>query len=172
MSFLLKILSLVYAFSIIIFPSLVTAHVVKSDKSIGAVLHIDPDDDPIAGEKSTFFFDIKDKSGRFQESNCKCKLIVKQSDIVIYEELFNRSGGGTFSFPERGVYSVSAVGEPISGNTFTPFELSYNIRVERGVGKNTEKVNISNRIPFVLTGVIASLFLFIFIRYKIVHSIK
>ncbi len=43
--------------------STVSAHVLVMDeeKSAGAILHVIPDDDPVAGKKSTLFFDIQDK---------------------------------------------------------------------------------------------------------------
>ena len=148
------------------------AHVVESDQSIGAVLHIDPDDDPIAGEVSTFFFDIKDKTGRFQENNCLCKLRIQQDGQTLYEELFNQPGGGTYTFPSRGIYAVSAVGEPLTDGAFDSFSLDYTIRVERGAGQNTSSGQANERIPLVIAGIGAALFLFVFIRYKIVHSIK
>ena len=54
----------------------VQAHILKTDGSIGAVLHIDPDDDPIARQSSYFFFEFKDKQNIFKLENCDCKITI------------------------------------------------------------------------------------------------
>lgn len=172
MSRLLLISGLVAIFCIILLPVTTLAHVVESDRGIGAVLHIDPDDDPIAGEVSTFFFDIKDTAGGYRENNCRCRLVIKQDGQTLYDELFNRPGGGTYTFPTRGIYSVAAVGSPLSGNSFQPFNLEYTIRVERGEGIDVSSNRTAQRLPIVVGVIGAILFLFIFIRYKIVNNIK
>lgn len=56
-NFLFMITGLLLVFAL---PQTASAHVLQTDGSIGAVLHVDPDDNPIIGEKATFFFDLKD----------------------------------------------------------------------------------------------------------------
>lgn len=49
---------------VLILPASVSAHVLITDKNnqIGSVLHITPDDDPIAGQPSALYFDIESKN--------------------------------------------------------------------------------------------------------------
>ncbi len=97
-------------FCIVILPgSTVGAHVLVTDeeKSTGAILHVIPDDDPIAGKKSTLFFDIQDK-------------IVESDSTVILTITPQRGGESEFVktaidgslvtaeyvFPNQGAYEI------------------------------------------------------------------
>lgn len=58
------LVALVGVLTIMSFSQKAYAHVLVSDESntVGAVLHITPDDDPIAGESAHIFFDVQDKN--------------------------------------------------------------------------------------------------------------
>lgn len=117
----------------------VYAHVLKTDGSIGAILHIDPDDDPVAGQSSGFFFDFKDTQNKFQPQNCNCTFSILESNKEIFSQpLFQdnqnpslTSASLFFVFPKRDVYQVKVVGVPKSPNLFQPFTLIYNVRVDK-----------------------------------------
>src|SRR5689334_16513316 len=83
-------LKLFIAFSFLIFslflPQKVSAHILKYDGSIGAVLHVNPDDDPIAGETTGFFFEFKDKKNKFLPENCDCLVRVTKEGSEIYSQ--------------------------------------------------------------------------------------
>lgn len=121
------------------FASPALAHVLQSDSSVGAVLHIDPADDPIAGEASSFFFEFKDKKGKFESSKCNCIFSVLENGSEIYRQnLFQNSSDPNlnnpsvfYTFPNRGVYTIRVTGEPNQAGMFEPFTLTYDIRVER-----------------------------------------
>ncbi len=133
-------------------PQTALAHILKSDGSIGAVLHISPDDDPIAGEQSSFYFEFKDKEGKFDPQKCLCNVTILQSDKDIYSQpLFKdnlepslKNASFSFTFPERDVYKVKISGTSVGGE-FAAFELIYDIRVERSVNsepvKSTDEEN-------------------------------
>jgi hypothetical protein len=163
-----------YAFSFI-HPvvSPVFAHVLLTDKSIGAVVHINPDDDPIAGQSSDFFFEFKDKDNRFDPRACDCKYQIKQGDKIISQgDLF--SGGNDPSlenasfnviFPEVGIYSLTLTGNPINPGQFSNFVLTDSIRVERSSTVNsstsTQSTNFftDHWIHFVVFGIGLVIFL-------------
>ncbi len=107
----------------------VLAHVLETDGSIGAVMHIDPDDDPIVATPSYFFFEFKDTKGRFDLKNCNCKVsILKDKNQIYSSSLSNPTF--TYVFPERNVYQIKVEGKAIN-NSFQDFKLIYTVRVER-----------------------------------------
>src|SRR5947207_173429 len=73
-------------FSILFFSGSVSAHILQTDKNIGAVLHIDPEDDPIAGEQSGFFFEFKDIQNKFEPKNCTCTISIIRENKEIYSQ--------------------------------------------------------------------------------------
>ena len=115
------------------------AHVLKSDGSVGAVIHVSPEDDPIAREPTDFFFEFKDKSGKFKPEDCDCNGIILQNGKQIYSApLFQNStnpslenASFSFTFPEKDVYKVQASGKPTTPGAFEPFTLTWDIRVSR-----------------------------------------
>lgn len=120
-------------------PRTVSAHVLKTDGSIGAVIHVSPDDDPVARTSTDFFFDIKDKSSKFSPDTCDCKAAIIQGGKEIYSApLFQNSNGPSldsasfsFTFPEKDVYKVQISGKPTTPNAFQPFTLSWDLRVAK-----------------------------------------
>ncbi len=117
----------------------VQAHVLKSDGSIGAVLHVSPEDDPIARQLTSFFFELKDKNGQFQPGNCDCKGDILQNGKIIYSApLFQNNSSPSldnasfsFTFPEKDIYQVQVSGKPTTTGTFQPFNLVWDVRVAR-----------------------------------------
>ncbi len=52
----------IFLFFGFLLPSPAAAHILASDQVIGAVLHIDPNDNPIVNKVSGFFLEFKDKN--------------------------------------------------------------------------------------------------------------
>ncbi len=151
----------------------VSAHVLETAGSIGAVLHIDPDDDPVAGEKSGIYFEIKDKTNRFKAQDCNCRLIIDRAGQTIYDQPFTKSEGGEFTFPARDVYTVKAVGAPKITGAFDSFELSYDIRVQRGMnqqGVSTINSGQTKKIALLIVALVAIIVLVVGLRYKITKN--
>lgn len=123
----------------------VEAHILKTDGTIGAVLHIDPEDDPIVGQPTYFFFEFKDKTGKFQPALCDCTVTITSHDKPLYSQSLFQSNkdqnltSSTFSytFSEKNIYTVTVSGKPIQPNTFQSFVLVYDIRVERTASPTT-----------------------------------
>lgn len=135
LKYLFLIVSLIFIFQ----PKLVFAHVLKTDGDIGAILHIDPDDDPIAGSLSTFFFEFKDRTDKFKPQDCDCNISIFEGGKDIYSQpLFQNNpspsldnASFSYTFPEKNVYQVTIYGKPKTPNEFQTFYLNYDIRVAR-----------------------------------------
>jgi hypothetical protein len=126
-----------------------SAHVLKSDGSIGAVIHIEPDDDPIIGEDATFFFEFKDKDNKFGLSRCDCSFSIFDGNERVFSESFAKASGSgdlsspefTYIFPKKGVYTLTVIGKPLSDQDFKNFTLEYDLRVDRETGDQNSRNN-------------------------------
>lgn len=105
------------------------AHVLVTDGSVGTVLHVSPDDNPIVGQPTSFFFEFKDKANTFAREFCHCAFVIKRHGQVLFTQPLSTSN--SFTFPERDLYQVQVIGQPLLGQTFEPFTLTYDIRVAR-----------------------------------------
>jgi hypothetical protein len=118
---------------------IVEAHVLVYDRDIGAVMHIDPDDAPVAKEQSAFFFEFKDTQNKFDPVNCDCTFSISENGTEIYSQpLFQNStkptlnnAGVFYTFSKKDVYEIKIVGKPNSQNAFQSFTLVYNVRVDQ-----------------------------------------
>ncbi len=171
------IIILAIVLSVVSFVEPVDAHTLKTDGPIGAVIHISPEDDPIVGEQSDFFFEIKDKENKFQLSKCHCEALVVKDERVIYSTTFSQHNGDPsltsssfgYTFPEKGIYKIMVNGMPIESFTFDSFSLVYEIRVSRESDKQNLPVQTSNVSDFtqqsilhyVILSVIAAVFIII-----------
>lgn len=126
-------------FFIFLSPTEIFAHTLESSGSIGAVMHVTPDDDPIAGEVSGFYFEFKDKNNTFKPEDCICTVSIKKGESEIFsKDLFGENSDPSlsnasfnFTFPERNIYKIIIKGAPKTSGEFQNFELSYDMRVER-----------------------------------------
>ena len=122
-----------------VFPVTASAHVLKYDGSIGAVLHVNPDDDPIVGKETNFFFEFKDKNSKFNPADCDCVVTIYAEGKEIYStDLFASNAkpdlsnaSFSFVFPAKNIYKIVVIGEPKNSDSFQKFTLSYDVRVSR-----------------------------------------
>lgn len=134
----LKLLLLIILL-LFVFPNSVDAHTLKANSTVGAVMHISPEDDPIAGEESGFFFEFKDTENKFKPEECECIISVYQGDIeLISQPLFANNPNPSltnasffYTFPGRDVYKIKITGKPKTPGAFNEFSLEYDQRVER-----------------------------------------
>jgi hypothetical protein len=139
----------IYLLSLFLVVPNAYAHVLKSDGSIGAVMHVNPEDDPIVGQESSFFFEFKDKKNTFKPQDCDCHFSVLQNSKELFTQpLFQNNSDPSlanasvsYTFAEKGVYKIKVTGKSLSDNTFDPFTLEYDIRVERTVSENAQPQN-------------------------------
>lgn len=114
----------------LVFSNNASAHVLITDetKTKGAVLHIIPGDDPIAGEESTLYFDMQ---AELVNANNSVKLFIK--DYSGSEQLVETKTDGTlvtaeYVFPTQGVYEIKFI---VAANT-TEYIFTQSQRVSRG----------------------------------------
>lgn len=159
-----KTLLIVLLFSFFLIPQQAFAHVLQADGSVGAVLHIDPDDEPYAGQPASFFFEFKDKQNKFSPQNCDCTIRILENGKELYSQaLFQNNqnpsltnASFSYTFPQLDVYQVVVSGKPLA-NEFQPFTLTYDIRVDRQASPNSQTQTQPNffsihLIHFVLAG--------------------
>ena len=138
------------------------AHFLKTDGSIGAVLHIEPDDSPIAGKDTPFYIDILDRSGKFQFSHCVCTVLVKEGGREIISQPL-LSSSGVLNFPQQDVYQVSIVGRPEQPGLFQPFTLLYDVRVDQGLAYAQFRGLSKTQTALLIVGILAIISSFIFL---------
>jgi len=115
-------------------PSLSFAHTLKTHSTVGALFHVDPNDQPIAGMPATIYIELQDKSNLLTTDNCNCKLVISMLDKEVFAAPIFQPGSASlatktaFTFPEAGVYTVSLEGEPTDG--IEPFDLDYEVEVK------------------------------------------
>lgn len=109
----------------------VSAHVLQTDGTIGAVVHIDPSDAPVTGSLSTFFFEFKDTKNTFSLADCICEVQILKNSQSIYTTMLREKPVATYKFTEPNIYTIQIKGTA-SANQFSSFTLSYPIRVEQG----------------------------------------
>ena len=84
------------------------AHVLIHDTSStnGAVLHIVPDDDPIAGKKATLFFDMQARAGKDTKVNLTIRRDGADKAVPVKTSLDGSLVTTDFVFPSQGVYHL------------------------------------------------------------------
>lgn len=108
----------------------VSAHVLVMDttNSMGAILHIIPDDDPVAGEKAEIYFD---KQGR-QIDGSTVTLNIRNSDAND-EQIDTKTEGtlttASYIFPTQGAYEMKFTIKEAD----TTYVFEHTQRVSRGV---------------------------------------
>ena len=117
-------------------PALVSAHFLVMSGDIGAVLHMDPNDDPIAGQPTAFYLDIKQRSSAFNLANCDCSVALSQDSTNLYSQPLT-SPTFNYTFPKKAVYGLDFKGTPLNGATFKPFTLHWDIRIDRSGNTTT-----------------------------------
>ncbi len=130
----------------------VMAHALKTDGTLGAILHIDPDDSPIAGDLSTFVFEFTTTNGQFSIDQCQCQVSITQSDKEVYHQQLSDIAF-TYVFPEKDIYQLTVTGKP-------QFKLKWDIRVEKQTAPS------QNFNYWIIGGIMAVLFLSAFIYAK------
>lgn len=137
---------IIFSISSLSLPSFVLAHETQSNNGIGAILHVDPGDAPIAGQDSTLFFEFTDMEGKLDLNNCKCSVVISRDGQEVLSQEFTgipgtegTSGMIDFIFPEPGIYKTLVTGIPKEEGQFKSFKLNFSTRVEKDfIGTVTE----------------------------------
>ena len=120
------------------------AHILRVNNGTSAELHIEPDDAPTAGTRTTYLLSFQQSDGTFSLERCTCSIafikdgtIVAQHTLAITNATLSRD---TFTLKEPGMYTFRVSGSPSANATFMPFTLEYAVRVGRNA---TDSAGIS-----------------------------
>ncbi|MEN9407137.1 MAG: hypothetical protein RLZZ455_353 [Candidatus Parcubacteria bacterium] len=138
----------------ILFPQTSHAHILEKSGTIGGVIHIDPDDDPIVGQESSIMIELKDTESLLTKDNCTCSFEIISEGKTLYEQpLFqgiensDQSIAIPYTFPRRDIYLLRIKGQALD-KEFNPFTLEYSIRVSR---EQSEKKSLTSSVSFLST---------------------
>jgi hypothetical protein len=148
------------AFCLLPFTFIASAHNVKTTADVGGTLHIQPNDNPRAGEPSQVWIALTRKGGKvipLKECNCQLAVyaephspkepaLLEPSLQAITAERYKGIPGSEITFPKPGAYLVQLSGKPASGASFQPFKLKFEVTVAVGTTsvietQNTQPVN-------------------------------
>ncbi len=140
MRFMTSFMAFLFLIVMLSMPNLAGAHFEKTDKTISAELHVDPNDNPIPGEQAFLYFLFGDSTNRFSLSDCNCSLTISEAGKQIYKQMVvyrldpHPNIWGTripYVFPARDVYHLTLTGKPKTLNAFQAFSISWDFRVEQ-----------------------------------------
>ncbi len=138
-------------FAFVVAPA--SAHKVQIAEDVGSTLHIEPNDNPKAGEPSLAWFALTRKGGKvIPLRECNCKLAVYSQNgtqdtspvrspplKAMSAEGYQGIPGADIVFPKPGAYQVQLSGTPASGAKFKPFSLTYTVTVAGGKSAGTAR---------------------------------
>ncbi|MEH2108604.1 hypothetical protein [Nostoc sp.] len=134
------------------------AHKVEVASDVGGTLHIEPNDNPRAGEASQAWFALTRRGGKvIPLSQCNCQLAVYAEPYAAGEppliepqlqpvaaERYQGIPGAEVVFPKPGIYELQLNGKPVSGARFKPFEFKFEVTVAGGSTQNTRNLRDVN----------------------------
>lgn len=128
-------IALVLFVALLISPK-ANAHVLlkSAEGDCAAVMHVNPDDDPVAGQASSLFFDIQKKDLQIDESGTL--LTIAEGDNSTSPEsleVTDTTVSAVHAFPSQGNYSLRLVVTNTSGDSCV---LKHTFRVTRGVSNS------------------------------------
>ncbi len=116
------------------------AHEVRTSQEIGGTIHIEPNDRPIAGKKSTIWIALTKRGGEIiPYGKCNCRLEVRSlsdrniqftvaNPLAIIERYLGLPSMQV-TFPQVGRYELKLSGSAREGEDFQPFELTFTTNV-------------------------------------------
>lgn len=139
MKYTSRFLSILVSFTLLVAasPGVASAHVLKEDNGISALLHIEPDDNPVAGQPTVLKLDFGDRNDAFNLVHCRCQLqlAVNEDQVIKTVTLAPGPNGGTLdttatvTFPKIDKYDVILKGQATDGS-FPDFHLDYDVAVD------------------------------------------
>ena len=135
MKFIKKLLFIILFF--LLFVNLVSAHSQKFDQSFGLILHVEPNDEPVAKQKSDLRLLFTQTPANFDPAQGSCIVEIYQGEKLLYrQDVFRETQKiddihFNFVFPEIGIYKVKVAGVPDQTGIFQSFNFEYDLRVEK-----------------------------------------
>ncbi|TVP61092.1 MAG: hypothetical protein EA343_15315 [Nodularia sp. (in: Bacteria)] len=134
------------------------AHQVQIAADVGATLHIEPNDNPRAGEPTQAWFALTRKGGQvIPLAQCDCELLIyaqphtpgepaliEPSLEPVAAERYQGIPGAEITFPKPGRYQLQLSGKPASEASFKPFQFEFEVTVAAGTARNPGNVQDGN----------------------------
>ncbi|MEA5512719.1 hypothetical protein [Nodularia sp. UHCC 0506] len=144
---------------IITYPT--SAHQVQISEDVGATIHIEPNDNPRAGEPTQAWFALTRKGGEtIPLAQCDCELLIYAEPHIpgepaliepslepVTAERYQGIPGAEINFPKPGRYQLQLTGKPTIEASFKPFQFKFEVTVAAGTARkpeNVQDVNNSN----------------------------
>lgn len=127
-------------------PQSAWAHELQQNNGVSAVLHIVPDDNPVAAEDTYLEFEFSSQNAGFDLATCQCTVSFQAAPNQLQTaKIFNHdnspvSGHAVINFPQAGVYTLQVQGYTSAALT-EHFKLSY---IERVAPGGDDAVSISS----------------------------
>jgi hypothetical protein len=129
------------------------AHQVQIAEDVGATLHMEPNDQPRAGEFTQAWFALTRKGGQVLPlTECDCELLIYAQPYVpgepaliapdlepVTAERYQGIPGAEIMFPKPGRYQLQLIGKPTTEGSFKPFKFEFDVTVARGTAINALK---------------------------------
>ncbi|MEA5502758.1 hypothetical protein VB735_06470 [Halotia wernerae UHCC 0503] len=139
----------------------VSAHKVEIASDVGATLHIEPNDNPRAGEPTQAWFALTRKGGKvIPLTQCNCRLaiyaephspkepaLLEPSLTPVTAERYQGIPGADIIFPKPGAYQLQLSGSPANKASFKPFKFKFEVTVASGATENSQLVQDVNNPP-------------------------
>lgn len=108
------------------------AHTMLKDSiaGAGAILHVNPDDDPVAGEKTSFLFDIQNANLTEQSTATLMIMDDQQRETNVPARVQGDAVAADYIFPQQGLYTLMLSTQQGGQQTH---EFMDSLRVSRGV---------------------------------------
>lgn len=116
------------------------AHEVRTSQEVGGTIHIEPNDRPVAGKKSTIWIALTKRGGEIiPYEKCNCRMEVRSlidknikfevSNSLSIIERYLGLPSLEVTFPQVGRYELKLSGSPKGDENFQPFELIFTTNV-------------------------------------------
>lgn len=152
---------IIVAFYLINFRAVneIHAHEIESDDSVIATFHIEPNDNPIAGNVSEIKISFFDRVSEFDATKCDCDIAISSNGIEIFRKpvgeiqgvnLTNNSIVFPYIFQEKGSYTLALSGKINQGDGDTQdVNHDFSIEINQTVG---ESISFLERMLGLLKG--------------------
>ena len=155
------------------------AHTVKISEDVGGTVHLEPNDNPRAGEVTQTWFALTRKGGKvIPLKDCNCQLAIYAEPHVagetallepplksIQAERYEDIPGAEITFPKPGAYQLQLSGKPVTEGSFKPFDLKFVVTVATGkavdipqpgqnVNENQQGTTIGLAQPLIWLGIL------------------
>jgi len=173
----LRFISALFAVSLLISSIALThpvsAHTTRVDGPISVQLHIEPNDLPVDNVPTHYLLSFRDQNSVFSLADCTCGVQIQANGKTISTVTLGSEAPlatiQTFTFPKPGVYTMIVSGTPKSTNTFSPFSVSYSIRVDQNPDQKKQTDNTPLYFAIGVAAIVVSLLVIgtvLIIRYN------